>query len=113
MDKKKFAAEVLNLKHKIFIVYVTSLSSVTLPNSSLLNIHPFCKPQIAGLIVEKTPIKILAKYANFANVFSLELVFKPSEYIRINNYTIKLVNANKFSRSSKSPVGTSILSHLF
>ena len=81
-------------------------------------------------------MKVPGEYANFANVFSPNLVSKLSNYIGINNHAIELVDgqqlpygpiysqepieletlkayikinlANRFIRSSKLPVGASI-----
>ena len=92
MGKKEFAAAVLDPKHKIFIVHVTSLNSVAMPSSSLLDAHLFCKPQIANLIVEEALTKVSAKYSNFVDKFSPDLAFKLSKHTRINDSAIKLVD---------------------
>lgn len=97
----------LNLKHKIFVVYIAFLSFVAFLSSVVsfsfiaffsftlldVNIHSFCKPQITGLIAKKTPIKLFAKYANFGDVFSLNLASKLSKHTKINNYAIKLFDS--------------------
>ena len=46
VGKKKFAAVMLNPESGIFVVHVASLSFVTSPSSSPLelDIHPFCRP---------------------------------------------------------------------
>ena len=92
---------------------------------------------MSGLITKKAPTKILAKYSDFADVFSLDLASKLSEPTGINDHNIKLVDsqqppygsiyslgpvdweilkvcikinlANGFIRPSKSPVGAPIL----
>ena len=46
---------------------------------------------------------------DFADVFSPDLASGLSEHTRINDCAIELVDANKFMRSSKSPVGAPIL----
>ena len=145
-----FAAAMLNLEHDTFIIHIASLGSAMSPSSTtsfslaishssiLLNVvHLSCKPQIAGLIIKNTSIKIPDKYTNFANIFSLGLASKLLEYTKINKYTIKLVSgqqppygliyslgpvkleilkayietnlANNFIRSSKALAGTPIL----
>lgn len=43
----------------------------------------------------KTPIKILFKYADFTNVFLLDLVIKLSGNTNINEYNIKLVDGKQ------------------
>ena len=72
------------------------------------DIHPFRRPQIANLIAEKASTKVFIEYADFANVFSLDLASKPPEYTGINNYAIELVYANGFIRPSKSSTSASI-----
>ena len=56
------------------------------------NVYPFWRPQISSLIIEETLIKDFAKYSDFANIFFSDLVFELSEYTRINDHTIKLVD---------------------
>ena len=64
-----------------------------------------------GSVVEQkvgsiAPTKVPVEYANFA--FSLDLASKLHEHTGINNHAIELVNANKFMRPSKSPIGAPI-----
>ena len=59
---------------------------------SLLNANSFCRPQIAGLIAKKVPIKIADEYVDFANIFSLDLASKLLKYTGIIDHTIKLVD---------------------
>ena len=94
VGKKKFAAAVLDLESKTFVVHIASLSSTALPSFSPLelNIHSSCRLQIFGLIAKKALTKIPAKYSDFADIFSPNLVSKLPEHIRINNHAIKLVN---------------------
>ena len=137
MDKKKFAAAAFDPEHETYVDYVESISFDALPSFSPLDVHPSRRPQISSLIAKKAPTKVLAKYSNFADLFSLDLVSELPEHTRINNYVIKLVHnqqlphrpiyslepveletlkayieinlANGFMRPSKSPTGTSIL----
>ena len=127
VGKKEFAAAALNPEYKTFIVHITSLSSTPLD----------ARPQISGLIAEKAPTKVPAKYLDFVNVFSLDLAFKLPKHTGINDHAIKLVNgqqppyrpiyslgpveletlkayietnlANKFIRPSKSPAVAPIM----
>ena len=69
--------------------------------------YPSNGPQIAGLIAEEAPTKITVKYANFA--FSLDLASKLPKHTGINDYAIKLVDTNGFTRPFKSPAGARIL----
>ena len=48
--------------------------------------------QIVALVANEIPTSILTKYSDFANIFFPELDSELSEYIRINNHTIKLVD---------------------
>lgn len=61
--------------------------------NSNLNIHPFCKAQIALLIKNKAFTAILLNYANFADIISSDLTAKLLKYIEINNNPISLVNS--------------------
>ena len=69
-------------------------------------VHPSYRPQRAGLIVKEASIKVPVKYANFA--FSQDLASELHKYTGINNYAIKLVDANGFIRPSKSSAGAPI-----
>ena len=95
VGKKEFATAALNSEHETFIVHVVLLSFVASPNSSLLDIHLFYKPQIAGLIAKEAPIKIFDKYIDFANAFSLDLAFELPKDTGINDYAIKLVDGQQ------------------
>ena len=139
VSKKEFVAVVLNPVHEIYVVYIGSVSSVALPSFSSfkLHIHISHKPQISNLIAEEAFRKVLNKYINFADIFTLNLVSKLLEHTEINDHTIELVDdrqlpygsiyslglveletlkayietnlANGFIKSSKFPAGTSIL----
>ena len=91
VEKKKFVITVLDLEHKIFIVHIASFSSIPLD----ADVHFSYKSQMAGLIAKKSFIKILAKYANFADIFFLDLISKLLKHTRINNYAIKLVDGQQ------------------
>ena len=72
-------------------------------------VHPFYRPQRTSLIVEETLTKVPLEYANFADMFSPDLASKLPEYTGINDYAIKLVNANGFIKPSRLPTSTPIL----
>ena len=91
MGKKKFAAAALDLEHKINVVYIGWVSSDASPNSSLLDVYPFRRPQIFGLIAEEALTKVSAEYLDFADVFSLDLASKLSKHTRIKDHAIELV----------------------
>ena len=90
--KKEFAAIVLDLEHETYVIHVAALCSTPLTSlkSIPLNIHPSRKPQISGLIAEEAHTKVLAKYLDFAEVFSLDLASELSKHNKINNHAIKL-----------------------
>lgn len=95
VSKKEFAGVELDPKSEIFVIHITLLSFVTLSNFSLFNIYLFRKSQIAGIIAKKALTKILNKCINFADVFSLDLIFKLFNHTGINNYTLELVNGQQ------------------
>ena len=92
MRKKEFVATVLDLEYETVVVYIISLSFTFLTNSNVYLSH---KSQITSLIIKKALIKVLAKYINFTNMFSLDLFFKLLEHSRINNNIIKLVDSQQ------------------
>ena len=61
-------------------------------NNKKSDVYLFCRPQIATLIANKALILIPIEYSDFTNVISPKLTSKLSEYTRINDYTIELVN---------------------
>ena len=83
IDKKEFAKAALDENIKAFVVHVSSLSL-----GSKMTIHPARKAQIASLLAEK--ITVLAKYSDFANVFSKESAEVLSERIGMNKRAIEL-----------------------
>ena len=70
VGRKEFAAAALYPEHEIYVVHVTSLSSTLLAS---LNIHPFQRAQISGLIAKEAPTKVPVKYSDFADIFSPDL----------------------------------------
>ncbi len=50
------------------------------------------RTQITHLKIDKVPIKILNKYADFADVFLPMLAIEFSKHTSINNHAIELVN---------------------
>ena len=94
VGKKDFVAAAFDPEHKTYVVYVASLSSTSLASlrSILLDVYPFQKSQVSGIIVEDVSTKVAIKYLDFADVFSPDLASKLPEHTGINNYTIELVN---------------------
>lgn len=92
-EKNEFATAALDLKHKIFMIYLVLLTSPI--QFIVLKVYLSYRAQIVSLIVKKAFTKIFAKYVNFAIIFFLDLVFKLFKYIEINNYAINLVNGQQ------------------
>ena len=90
MGKKEFVVAALDLEHKTYVVHIAFLNST--PLVALLDIHPFWRPQISGLIVEEAPTKVPAKYSDFADIFFSDLASELLEHSVINNHAIKLVD---------------------
>ena len=99
VSKKEFAAAALDSEHETYVVYVGSVSSDVLPSSSAsqlkLDVHPSWRPQISGLIAEKAPTKVPAKYLDFADVFSPDLASKLPKNTGINDHAIELVEGQQ------------------
>ena len=85
--KKEFAAAALDPEHKTFVVHIAALSVD--PGDQ---IHPSKRAQIAYLKANEAPFKVLNKYADFVDIFSSKLAVELSKHMRINDYTIKLMN---------------------
>ena len=85
IDKREFAAAVLNADNKIFVVHVAALAELT-----TMYIYPSCQAQVVSLTSKKTVIS--AKYFNFSNVFFLDSTVELLKYTRINNYLINLLD---------------------
>ena len=97
VGNKEFTATALDPEHETYVVHVGSVSSDMLPSSFplKLNIHPFRRPWVSGLIAKKALTKVLAKYLDFADIFSSDLASKLPKHTRINNYAIDLVKSYK------------------
>ena len=137
VGKKEFAAAALDPESETFVIHIASLSSNASPSSSPLNVYPFWRPQISGLIAKEAPTTVSTEYLDFVDIFSPDLASELPEHIRINDHAIELVEgqqppygpicslgsveletlkayietnlANGFIRPSKSPAGAPIL----
>ena len=139
VGKKEFPVVALDAEHEIYVIHVVFLGFTPLSSlgSTTLDVYPFRRPQIFGLIAEEALTKVSAKYSDFADVFSPDLASKLLEHTGINNHAIKLVAsqqppyrpiysqgpveletlnayietnlANKFIRPSKFPTAAPIL----
>lgn len=73
MGKKEFAAATLNLEHKTFIVYIASFLAILFSCIPLdIDIYPFYRSQIAGLIAIETFIKVSP------SIMTLQMYFLPT-----------------------------------
>ncbi len=54
--------------------------------------HPLKKAQIAHSKANKAPTEVPSEYADFADVFSPKLTIELTKHIKINDYTIELVD---------------------
>ena len=98
IEKKEFVAIVLDSEYETFVVYIAfpSFSPLIASFNSIpfdIDVHPFRRTQLSGLIVKKASTKISTEYLDFTDIFFLDLVFKFLEYTGINNHAIKLVEA--------------------
>ena len=89
INKKEFAKAALDENSETFVVHVASLIS------TLLDVYPSRTPQISGLIAKKAPTKVLNEYADFADIFSLDLAAKLLEHTGINDHAIELVDGQQ------------------
>ena len=87
IDKKEFA-KALDKESKTFVEHVAALEA--LPKSAKMTVYLSQAAQIAALKQDKAPTKVLSKYANYADLFLIDLAIKLSENIGINKYVIKL-----------------------
>ena len=83
-DKKDFIIAALNANTETFVVHVAIREQEEMP------IHSKKQANIKFLLFNKAPTKILAKYSNYSDVFSVEYVVKLLENIGINEHAIKL-----------------------
>ena len=95
MGKKEFIVVVLNPEHETYVVHIELVNSNTLPSSSLLNVYFSRRLWIFGLIAKEAFTKISAKYSDFADVFSPDLVSKLPEHSGINEHAIELVDGSQ------------------
>ncbi len=54
--------------------------------------HPSKMAQIAYLKVDEAATEVSSEYADFADIFSPKLAVELSEYTRINDHAIELVD---------------------
>ena len=95
VEKKEFATAVPDPEHETYVVHIATLSSTSLASfrPTSLNVDPFQRPQISGLIAEEAPTKVPAKYLDFADIFSPDLASKLREHSGINDHAIEIVKS--------------------
>ena len=90
IKKKEFAAAVFDPEHEVFIIHVAALSV-----DSDDEVHLSKSAQIAHLKMDKTPIKVSSKYADFADIFLSKLATGLPEHTRMNNHAIKIMDSQQ------------------
>lgn len=84
---KEFAAATFDPNDETFVVYVATLASFS------SNIDSSRWAQIVSLKANEAPTVVLFEYADFADIFLLDLATKLLEYTGINNHSINLVDS--------------------
>ena len=69
-----------------FVVHVAALEALL----AGMTIHPSRAAQIAALKQDKAPIKVPPEYADYADIFSINLAMELPKNIDINKHAIKL-----------------------
>ena len=82
--KKEFAATILNLNNKDFVIYITLISQDS-------HVYISQKAQIASLKADKALIFIPHKYDNFVDIFFKNLTAELPKHIKINDHFIDLI----------------------
>lgn len=83
---KKFAIVALDLKHKIFIVYI-----VVLNIDSSDEMHSLKRAEIAYMKANEASTKVSGKHVDIIEFFFPKLVVELHEHPKINNYIIKFL----------------------
>lgn len=86
INKREFAATVLDKNPMTFMVYIATLSA-----TSMMQVHSFYKVQVIWLLANKALTKVRLKYSDYTNVFLFNNAMELPENTSINEYTIKLV----------------------
>ena len=88
IDKKEFAAAVLNSDDKSFVVHIAALAEPT-----TMLIHLSCPAQVTTLTSEETGI--LIEYFDFSNNFFLNSAAELLEHTGIHDYSINLLDSKQ------------------
>lgn len=92
IDKRKFAKAALDKNLETLVIYIAALEATEVADMA---IHPSRIAQIAAFQWNRTPIKILAQYAGYADVFSFVLTIELLENTSIDEHAIKLVEGKQ------------------
>ena len=97
IDKQDFAKVALDENSETFVVHVAALGVSGATEVAGMPIHPdqANQVQVAALQQDKALTEILPGYADYANVFSLDLVIELSENTSISKYAIKLIEVKQ------------------
>ena len=74
IGKKKFAKAALDEESETFVVHVAALEAPL--KSAEMTIDRTRAAQITALKQDEAPTKVLSKYANYADIFSLDLAME-------------------------------------
>lgn len=85
VGKKKFATATFDLDDKTFVIHIISITSSN-------SVHLSHRAQMALLKANEASSAMLSKYADFIDVFFLDLVTELLEYTKINNNVIMMVD---------------------
>ena len=89
IDKHEFAKAALDENSETFVVHVAALEALEPA------VHPSRAPLLAALQQDKAPTEIPSEYADYADVFSPDLVMELPENTGINEHVIELVEGKQ------------------
>lgn len=78
INKKEFVVVAQDENTQIFLVHIAALSF------PVIQVYPICQTRVGLLLTNKTLIKVLSKYLNYANNFLFDFVIELLENISIN-----------------------------
>ncbi len=86
INKREFAATVLDKNPMTLMVYIATLSA-----TSMMQVHPSYQAQVVRLLADKALTKVPLKYSDYTNVFLFDNAMELPENTSMNKYVIKLV----------------------
>ena len=87
IETKEFKTAALDPEYETFVIHIATFSV-----GSVDEMYPSKKDQIAYLKVDEISPKVLSKYSHFTDVFLPKLAIELTEYTRIDNHAIELVD---------------------